>query len=253
VHKPQVRYTYLAGNGLTIAASAEMPTSTDMTIYTANGATAATTFTTDNSGVVAGYGIIQIPDLAAAVQWDQPWGHVRFAGMYHDSYIDNSTANLFTTGQNSYKNDVAGYFMMLSGHVNTWGKDALRGDVAYDVGVAEAANTSFGTDRVLGPGGFAMIEKAWIADLNYEHFFTSQWRGNVSAGLSKFVNGSLPQGNSAVSVGLTRMAWTAHANMIFSPVPQTDFITEWETGHTVTYSGAHGTDNKVVEQFKFYF
>ncbi len=49
------------------------------------------------------------------------------------------------------------------------------------------------------------------------------------------------------------MAWTAHANVIFSPVPQTDFITEYEHGTYTTYSGLGTREDRLTQQFKFYF
>ncbi len=300
VHKPQIRYTYLAGNGVSLAVSLEQPThESTAAAYYAPGSTgaatalAATTYTEDNNGLIPGTSIVSIPDVGASVQWDQPWGHLRFTGMYHDSKVDmigcgNSTTapassttytctqsnpftpNSATTGQNGFRNENAGYWIGLSGHLNTWGKDRLTGNFAYDSGFSDAVGTS-PYDFILANGGVREAVTSWNLQAAYEHFFTSQWRANVSGGYLKFTEAGLP-GNPGVNpytganpnptpgAGFTAMettmptyAYTAHANVIFSPVPQTDFITEYshETYHT--YAGDRAREDRVMQQFKFYF
>ncbi len=82
VHKPQIRYTWLAGNGITVAASAEEPTKNAVAYQTAAGGSLNTSLG-DNNGASSTASIVSIPDMGVAGQWDQPWGHVRLSGMYH--------------------------------------------------------------------------------------------------------------------------------------------------------------------------
>ncbi len=269
VHKPQIRYTWLAGNGITIAGSLEQPTHVTQGVYTANGSAAAA-WTEDNNGLIPGTSIVSIPDAGLSGQWDQPWGHVRFTGMYHDAKVDNlgsfgTTAagtygnlavgqgNPFTSGQNGFRHENAGYILSLSGHLNTWGKDALRGIVAYDSGFSVADGPYNSYDYILGPNGMNKAQKAWNVDVSYEHFFTSQWRANLSGGYMKFTTGGLPTGNTTFETTMPFQAMTAHANVIFSPVPQTDFVTEYEHATYHTYAGDSNREDRVTEQFKFYF
>ncbi len=266
VHKPQVRYTWLAGNGLSVAASLEQPTKMVTSIQTATGGAFAA-FTEDNNGIGGTGGtIVSIPDVGAAVQWDQPWGHVKLTGMYHDSKVDNAGANAngaagtvaaqanpFTSGQNGFRHELGGYFLQLSGHLNTWGKDRLAGMVGYERAFIDASGSYGAQDAILGPGGLVDVSRAWNADASYEHFFTSQWRGNVSGGIQKFMGMGMPTGNTTPEAGLVNIVYTGHANVIFSPVPQTDFIAEYEHATVHFYSGASTREDRITGNFKFYF
>jgi len=274
VHKPQVRYTWLAGNGISVAGSIEQPTHDVQGTFTTTGG-AVTAWTEDNNGIIPGASTISIPDVGLSGQWDQPWGHVRLTGMYHDAKIQNgsptqsaltanttsgaitsaaaSQANPFTPGQTGYRTENPGYTFILSGHVNTFGKDRLTGIVQYASGFSDADGPYNAYDYILGPSGIRKAEKAWNFDASYEHFFTSQWRANVSGGLIHFTTGGLPAGNTTAESGMPFLAWTAHANVIFSPVPQTDFITEYEHGTYTTYSGLGTREDRLTQQFKFYF
>jgi len=287
VHKPQIRYTYLAGNGLTIAADVEMPTQNDVaalvTTSAASTVGALLSLQEDNNGLLGQTGIVSIPDVGMAIQWDQPWGHLKLAGMYHDSKISNvgtgtleastnggvvnqqvggpGQTNPYTPGQNGWRQENAGYYIGLSGHVNTWGKDRLTGTVAYDSGFADGVNGV--ADYIVGPGGIRAAQKSWNFDASYEHFWTSQWRSNISGGYQHFGGGNVSQvtypqngasaGATAFEVNIPHQAWTGHVNAIFSPVPQTDFITEYQHGQYTTYAGDKTREDRVIEQFKFYF
>ena len=278
VHKPQIRYTWLAGNGLSIAASLEQPThdTTGAFFFTATStAPSLQAYTEDNNGLIPGASIVSIPDVGLSAQWDQPWGHVRFTGMYHDAKVDMigsftipgtvGQQNPFTAGQNGYRSENPGYILSLSGHLNTWGKDRLTAIAAYDSGFSAAIGSFGAYDWIVGPHGVREAEKSWNLDAGYEHFFTSQWRANVSGGIIKFTEAGLPMTSTsgtgaAYTSGFTTFAasmplivWTAHANVIFSPVPQTDFISEFEHGTYHTYSGASTRMDRITEQFKFYF
>jgi hypothetical protein len=251
VHRPQVRYTYLAGNGITVAGSLEMPTKNVIGVYSA-GASSPTAVTGDGAGSISTSSIVQIPDAVLAAQWDQPWGHLKLAGTYHESIIDNVGTGTFanTAGNRS---EVPGYAFHLSGHVNAWGKDALRGEVQYDKGIA-SDNSSMSDDRLVGAGGYRGTISALSGDANYEHFFSSQWRSNISAGISRSTVSTpttAPNGLAAVN----GTVWTGHVNVIYSPVPQTDFITEvqHETIHELGGSYQTGKVTRLYEQFKFYF
>jgi hypothetical protein len=262
VHKPQIRYTFLAGNGITLAASIEQPTKEVTSLQTVNGGAFAG-YTEDNNGIAGTGGtIVAIPDVGTAFQWDQPWGHIRATGMYHDSRVDDAggltgtaatQANPFTSGQNGFRHDVAGYYFALSGHFNTWGKDRLAGTFGYEKAFIDASGSYGAQDEILGVGGLDIVSRAWNADANYEHFFTSQWRANLSGGYQKFIGMGMPTGNTTAEAGMPFQVWTLHANVIFSPVVQTDFISEYEHGTETFYSGASTREDRFTEQFKFYF
>jgi hypothetical protein len=258
VHKPQVRYTWLGGGGLTVAASAEDPTADAIQQFTTGGGTTAGT--EDNVGGTTAASIVQIPDLVLATQWDQPWGHLRFAGAYHDSRLDNvggapATPNTAT----GTRSDVAGYFFGLTGHLNTWGKDALRGGMEISSDFADANSPYINERYINNSTGARGNVNAFDFYANYEHFWSDQWRSNVSGGWLQTYNGGSvfsPTGGVANTLAADtafRRGYSAHANVIFSPVPQTDFIVEWDHAYIDTYAGSSTRSDRLITQFKFYF
>ncbi|HEY3917380.1 MAG TPA: porin, partial [Stellaceae bacterium] len=85
IRRPQIRYTYLMGNGVSLSGSLEsmnsgadycIASATTTCIGTAALAPAAIASTaSDNTDVAAG-GLTNLPSFNTGVAWDQPWGHL---------------------------------------------------------------------------------------------------------------------------------------------------------------------------------
>ncbi|MDE2165146.1 MAG: porin [Alphaproteobacteria bacterium] len=253
VRRPQIRYTWLAGNGLSVAASAEMPTYPNNVGATVAANTQGVTVTgiTYSSTVYYNW-----PRFIIAPEWDQPWGHVKLA--VGAGVTDIREAN--TTTNTGPSRQVGDWAATLSGHINTWGKDALRGGVTYNYGAADLNSwISQGSWVENTTTGTVKIQKAISFYANYEHFFNGQWRANVNGGWMT-VSGNpftVACGTSAATTcpqaSLVKKIYSTEVNVIFSPVPQTDFIFGWEHGYRKMQSGAKGTVNAIASQFKFYF
>jgi len=285
VRKPQIRYTYLAGNGLTVAASAEISTySTALgpTVGYASQGSAVHTLTADETSAVVGAanlyasvspsaaafygGYTNWPKIVLATQWDQPWGHLKFAAAGGlDEVRAASTTNSLGLGAG---NTPAGgintqnpeYAFSLTGHVNTWGKDALRGGIRYNVSASDYSDdmyeggTIYNSSSAGNPGsGTRAAVKMWAIFGSYEHFFNNQWRANASFGFAQLHGGDPQFGAITTMASIEKEHVSAHLNAIYSPVPQLDAITEWMYDYRETRSGALGTVNRIEEQFKFYF
>ncbi len=251
VRRPQVRYTWLAGNGLSFAGSAEEPSYPGDVVATVGGTGSATTVSLN--GTTAYY---NWPHFVGAGEWDQPWGHVKLA--VAGGVAEVREQNVLAGGTTSTPNLQYGeYAIHLSGHLNTWGKDALRGGVWYNHGAADFDSwisqgglvmTTSGTNA-----GATQTQRAWAAYANYEHFFNGQWRANESFGYMRVVS-SAPAGWSATALtGLQHTEFSNEVNVIYSPVPQTDFFFEWQHAERRVMSGANGRDDILDAQFKFYF
>jgi hypothetical protein len=248
---PQIRYTWLAGNGISVAGSAELPT------YNAAVGSAIGIGTT-GAGINTSTGVFspnettsisQTPHFVGAVEWDQPWGHVKASAMagingYRAAGATSNTAVNHETSQ---------WALRLGGHLNTWGKDALRGGVWYNEGGSDYSDDMFeGGELYNSSTGAHTSMKEWAAYGTYEHFFNGQWRGNVSLGWAHLSGNPGFTGNVALAT-LEREHMTSEANVIYSPVPQTDFIFEWQRAYRKVQSNADGTENRLDAQFKFYF
>src|SRR5262249_18030276 len=124
------RYTYAGADGITIAASVEEPTweYVDNGVSLPGGPTAA-----QINGFLAGTtrpAVVTAADGGGATNWnrypdfvvkgrlDQAWGHVALAGAVRDQEV-------YSIG--IPRHGETGWAMMLSGHLNTFGKDTLRG------------------------------------------------------------------------------------------------------------------------------
>lgn len=255
VRKPQIRYTWLAGNGLSFSGSAEEPMGTNNAAPGVN-----TIFSDATNGAALGSAAGALngttvyynwPKFVAAAELDQPWGHVKLAGTGGVQETDTARTSSFTASQ---RHQFAGYAFTLSGHLNTFGKDALRGGVVYDHGAPDFLPGMIDGGRIYndGTGAHATVN-AWAAYVSYEHFFTGQWRANAAAGYDHEGSNNPGFTSATTLASIDRSHLTSELNVIYSPVPQTDFILEWQHAHRKVLSGANGTLNRVDAQFKFYF
>ncbi len=245
VRKPQIRYTWLGGNGLTVAGSLEMPSYNSALGNSFGDAlnTAGSTLAIHSTNDTATGGYQNWPRLVVAPEWDQPWGHVRFAAVVGDNQFRSTTTN----------HESAEYAFGLTGHLNTWGKDALRGGVRYNNGAADYADDMFqGGELYNDTTGESAVVRMLSAYANYEHFFTRQWRANGTVGYAR-MTGNPGFSQNTVLAGLEKEHLTSHLNVIYSPVPQTDFILEWIHTYRQVRSSADATTNRIDAQAKFYF
>ena len=257
--KPGIRYTWLAGNGITIAGSAEQESfaaNTAGTIAanaTAASAAAASTAIALNETTV----FTNLPRFIAAAQWDQPWGHLKLAA--GGGATDVRQNNILAGGTSATPNHQVGdWALALSGHLNTWGKDTLRGGFEYFNGAMDLQSwVGQGSFVENVTAGTVKLTKAWAGYANYEHFFTNKWRANESFGYTRASGNpfsvACTGGTACPQAALTKVFFTNNLNVIYAPVPQADFILEWQHAYRQMMSGASGTANQIDAQFKFYF
>ena len=255
VHIPQLRYTYLIGGGLMVAGAVQLPQKDGLLAITP-GASAGTAITEDEFGTATNTSLIQIPDFAARFQVDQPWGHVGVNGLVHQINVRNTTSTTaFGGSTGGYKKQSEGEALAVTGHLNTFGKDRLAGGVEWIRGIAGAAN-SMNADAIVNTSSGALDpQEMWAVYGNYEHFFNGNWRSNASFGYAKSINniGVLGVGNTSDAAGLMRRVFTTHLNVIYSPVPMMDVTTEWVHFEIGQRSTASFTENRLIEQARFYF
>lgn len=245
VRKPQVRYTWLGGNGVSVAAALDMPTYNSALGNSFGDApdTAGATLATHATNDTATGGYQNLPRLVIAPAWDQPWGHIRFAAVVGDNQFRSTTIN----------HENAEYAFGLTGHLNTWGKDALRAGIRYNRGAADYADDMFQGGELYNDttGGSAAVT-LWSAYASYEHFFSRQWRANASLGYAH-MSGNPGFTQQSVLAGIEKEHLTSHLNVIYAPMPQTDFILEWIHTYRQVRSDADATSNRIDAECKFYF
>lgn len=319
--QPGVRYTWKGPNGFSLAGSLEQ----DFTGGVAAGAIgnfpnqlfdpfvngalvtgalgtlvsdAAGPDTPFNTGTLGGR--TTWPDLILKARWDQPWGHIAGAFLLHQ--LSTSCAEVQCTptlnagapvgdtwvGGAVPNQTKLGWAFNFTGHVNTWGKDTLKGGVFFGKGVDHYMGDyggNQGAELGAGPtcgGGTAAAETwcgmyipfSWGLYAAYQHFWTDQLRSTVGFGYSHVDNNANYQimpaaiGMLGPNFNLENVDNESHmsavANLIWSPVPKVDIGIEY-VWYRVTYidspfqaTGAGSTsnagyDNRVEVESIFHF
>jgi len=251
VRRPQFRYTWLVGSGLSVASSVEQQTYVGNVGWSnaTDGAALTGVAVTGGTGAASSYS--NWPAFVVAPEWDQPWGHLKFAAgveINNDRLISTTPAL-----SNAGTHDTAGYAFKLSGHLNTIGKDALRGGIDYDNGAATfSSEMTEGSDLYNNANGTHTSVKEWAGYVSYEHFFTGQWRANATGGYAH-LSGNPGFTTPTTEASMNKELYDINVNVVYSPVPQTDFYLEWQRTYRKTFSSADGTGDRIDAQFNFYF
>jgi len=239
--QPQVRYTFDFGNGLTWAVAAE---NNQTQIF--NLATGATK-TTFGAGQAD-----KIPDFTTAIQYSAPWGRLKVAGVARDIYWHNG---LDPSLVDASSNSKFGWAVAFSGNWNVpIGKDGLGWEASYGRGAGRYVNSDGPpTPDAFVAGGSMHLVTSWLGSLNYVHFWTDTLRTNIAGSYWRQNNGFATNSSNGSAGLLFKSAYNAFANLIWSPVPQTNFGIEFIRDWGKLQDGATGAVTRVQlsAQFKF--
>jgi hypothetical protein len=199
IRRPQIRYTYLAGNGISLSGSLEsmntgavycQASGTTTCIGTSTAAAAALASTgSDNSDVAAG-GLVNLPSFNFGAAWDQPWGHLMGRVGVGRSEIRNATTAPILGGTSQGNNITQWHWAVEGGvMVNTWGQDQWRGLVNYSHGLSTyMSDMQAGTVDMFinGQNGQVSSINELALTTNYIHRFNPNWRLVGSFGIGFF-------------------------------------------------------------------
>ena len=189
IRRPQIRYTYLAGSGISLSGSLEsmntgavycQAAGTTTCIGTSTSAAAALVSTgSDNTDVAAG-GLVNLPSFNFGAAWDQPWGHLMARAGVGRSEVRNATTTAILGGT-SQGNDITQWNWAVEGGamINTWGQDQLRGLVNYSHGLSTyMSDMQAGTiDMIInGQNGRVSSLNELALTASYIHRFNPNWR-----------------------------------------------------------------------------
>jgi hypothetical protein len=254
--QPQVRYTFDFGNGLTWAAALENPQTQ--------------VFSIDDGFNLSTFGAKQgdkIPDFTTAAVYSAPWGHLNLHAVLRDLYWHTGTQT--KPPAEGISSSKLGWGIAFSGSWNVpIGKDAL----AWEAGYGEGAGRYINSDGPPTPDAFLTSAKdvgvgtveqklkvipAWIVNANYTHFWTDTLRSNVAGSYwhqsnKNGIGVNQDETNDNASL-LWKSAYTINVNLIWSPVPQTNFGVEFIRMQGKLESGQSGdlTRLQMSAQFKF--
>jgi hypothetical protein len=260
---PQARYTFDFGNGLTWAVDAQNPqtnvVNADATTPASCVAGGGAFFGCTNNGSLTTFGTRQgdkIPDFVTAIRYSAPWGHLRASGVLRDIYwhqgIDGTNDNLSTFG-------------WAASFTGTWnvpiGKDGLGWEVGYGEGGGAflAVDEAGAPDAVWTGGASRTLQtiKSGLVAATYTHFWNDTLRSNVTGSYFRQQNRSGDFGPTFAEqfnfLNEQKSAYTVHVNLIWSPVPQTNFGVEFirVQGRLQDGQTSEGTRLQASAQFKF--
>lgn len=240
--------------------------------------TAAGKFDSDNTtafpGVVAfaaGVGTINpaggtinpaktgLPDTVFGAQFDQPGSHTRLGFVLRDlKYNDGHFIN----------KEYLGYGGGVQGWIRTpwfgWERDQIEYGLGAGEGIGrqlsgstnDALDTNYGAFPVtsLATANAVIVKPIteFTGFVGYTHQWLPELRSNISAGVRhEDYNSTLIGPTQALAADKELV--TAHANLIWAPVPFVDVGLEYFYGHRQVVANARGDINSIITRFRMRF
>ena len=277
---PQFGYKWSLPYGISASAYAVQPQTSFVTPVGAleddcSGTGLATTYCAPTA-LAVNPGKTTMPDGNFILEFQQPWGHLRFAGVVQKLELEDGAF---------ISKEYIGYGGGFSGNVHPdwfgWSKDNLGFEFFAGDGLGHYATspgstvttgtialaTNYGGPAVNGYGtgaagsttaaNAALVRATtltqWGGQVNYQHWWMPNLRSTASFGvLHQDVPTSLVTMNAA-TFSYNKEWVTAHANLIWSPIAFIDTGVEYTYGHRVTVFNAKGDINVIEANFRVKF
>jgi hypothetical protein len=205
------------------------------------------------------------PDLTAAWYIPQAWGHVDFGGVIRPGleFDDGLFVNRSYVGWGVHfggdvkpgwfgmpKDDIIWHFVYGDGigrYLNASTNFALLSNYPAAAAPATAAQAA---SVIVTP----TVE--WGGEIGYQHWWAPNLRSNINAGINYHEINSRLAGCTVVGAktdagncNLNKEILTAHANLIWNPVPFVDVGIEYVYGHRVVLGNLKGDENVLTSKF----
>ena len=182
----------------------------------------------------------RLPDFAGNVHFNTAWGKYSIVGMARQLRVDSASAP-------ASRAQKLGAALGVNGIVPTFGKDDVRFSAYAGNGIGRYAGLGFFPDALLDAGGHLILPTQWLAMVAYRHFWTTSLRSTVAlSGLAS----SNPAGTGA---SVNKRSDSAHLNVIWSPVPQTNLGLEYIHARREVQDGSAGSLNRLQASAQYFF
>ena len=141
-----------------------------------------------------------------------------------------------------------GFGLSGSGRFNLGARDDLRWMLTAGRGIGRYVGLGLSTDAVLDGGGDLQATDLVAGFVGWRHVFNPRLRGNLFYSRAEIDNDTALTG-----LGITRRAHSAHANLIYSPLPKLDIGAELIWGQRETEDGATGELRRLHTHVKYSF
>ena len=177
----------------------------------------------EGNGRSAASGDNRMPDLVARYNW----GSFSAAGILRELRCDGCLAGV--------DDSTSGYGVSLSGKQMIGARDDFRWMATFGSGLGRYLGTFLTDAAVADANGNLEAIDSWGAFASFRHFWTDQWRSNLTLGYSEVDNDTALTGTE-----VTSEASSIHVNLIYSPAPKLDFGVELMYANREIESGADG-------------
>ncbi|HEY6870767.1 MAG TPA: DcaP family trimeric outer membrane transporter, partial [Novosphingobium sp.] len=199
--------------------------------------------TNANSATLIESGTDRLPDFAARLVYTGKHGELSLAGLFREVRGETNGAALVN---NTTTAGVVGNGVSAEGFGGSVGgklflNDAKTGDIrfiaTYGQNIGRYVGLNFAPDGVYNPATNQLTDVSEFAALVSAHYaLTPQLRANV---MGSYQNVSYDKSLTAANLnGLNKQAWSAAANLFYSPVKNVDLGIEFRHGHRTTVSSA---------------
>ena len=180
----------------------------------------------------------RFPDFAANVHFDTVAGKFSLAGLLRQTRVDSLAAP-------ASQDHKWGGGIGVNGII-PYGRDDARFSVYYGNAIGRYA-LGFLNDAILPASGQLELANQWVAMAAYRHYWGQTVRSTLAL---SGVRTSNPAGTAGA---VNRAAQSAHLNVIWSPVPQTNLGVEYVRGRRETENGQSGTLNRLQASAQYLF
>lgn len=214
VRQPQVRYTRKLSDALSLSVAAENP-------ETASSSVASATVVENADD--------RLPDVAARLNYKAPFGELSLAGL----------GRKLTTDTGTVKDSATGWGVSFAGKVpfGPASRSDLRFMVTHGVGIGRYVGLNLAPDAVFVPAvgaqlstpsltaGFAALKLGWTSKLR------STFMGSAQG---------IDYSATATPIGASKSAWSASANLFYSPIEHVDLGVEFRHAERKLVDGQVG-------------
>ena len=180
----------------------------------------------------------RLPDLTAQAAFDTAYGRIAVLGIAREIRADSKTPAVVDHRW--------GGALSVAGVLPTFGRDDFRFALSGGNAIGRYSDGFF-ADGVVGADGRLALSHQLGGYAAYRHFWSSQLRSNL-------VLSAVRQSNPTATPGVTnKSARSLHANLIYSPVTNTDIGVEYIHANRRTEDDLGGRLNRLQVSAKFAF
>jgi hypothetical protein len=181
----------------------------------------------------------RLPDVTGQVLFDTSRGKISVHGLLRQIRVDSASAPALVDQK-------FGGALSIAGVMPTVGRDDFRFTLSAGNAIGRYSDGFF-PDGVVDSDGKLRLPNQWAWFAAYRHYWSDQWRSNLVLSSASENN---PSGSPAATNKSTR---SAHLNLIWSPVPNSDLGLEYIYANRETEDGLRGHLNRIQASAKYAF